>query len=43
MEGYSAIPLPKKLGIQEKFRMTFAGLPADGCGASGATAADISG
>jgi hypothetical protein len=29
MAGYSATPLPKKLGIQEKSRVTFVGLPAD--------------
>ena len=29
MAGYSGTPLPKKLGIREKFRVTFLGLPAD--------------
>jgi hypothetical protein len=29
MAGYSGTPLPKKLGIKEKSRMTFVGLPAD--------------
>jgi len=29
MPGYSGTPLPKKLGIKEKLRVTFAGLPAD--------------
>jgi hypothetical protein len=29
MAGYSGTPLPKKLGIQERFRVTFVGLPAD--------------
>jgi Protein of unknown function (DUF3052) len=29
MAGYSGTPLPKKLGIQEKFRVAFVGLPAD--------------
>jgi hypothetical protein len=29
MAGYSGTPLPKKLGIKEKFRVTFVGLPAD--------------
>jgi hypothetical protein len=27
MAGYSGTPLPKKLGIKEKFRVTFVGLP----------------
>jgi hypothetical protein len=29
MAGYSGTPLPKKLGIREKFRVAFVGLPAD--------------
>jgi Protein of unknown function (DUF3052) len=29
MAGYSGTPLPKKLGIKEKFRVTFVELPAD--------------
>jgi hypothetical protein len=29
MPGYSGSPLPKKLGIKEKSRVTFVGLPAD--------------
>jgi hypothetical protein len=29
MAGYSGTPLPKKLGIKEKFRVAFVGLPAD--------------
>jgi hypothetical protein len=29
MAGYSGTPLPKKLGIQENFRVTLVGLPAD--------------
>jgi hypothetical protein len=29
MAGYSGTPLPKKLGIKEKFRVTFVDLPAD--------------
>ncbi len=29
MSGYSGTPLPKKLGIKEKFRVTFVGLPVD--------------
>ena len=29
MTGYSGTPVPKKLGIKEKFRVTFVGLPAD--------------
>jgi hypothetical protein len=29
MAGYSGTPLPKKLGIKEKFRVTFIELPAD--------------
>jgi hypothetical protein len=29
MPGYSGTPLAKKLGIKEKFRVTFVGLPAD--------------
>ena len=29
MAGYSGTPLPKKLGIKEKFRVAFVGLPTD--------------
>jgi hypothetical protein len=29
MPGYSGTPLPKKLGIKEKFRVSFVELPAD--------------
>jgi hypothetical protein len=29
MAGYSGTPLPKKLGIREKLRIAFVGLPAD--------------
>jgi hypothetical protein len=29
MAGYSGTPLPKKLGIKEKFRVTFVELPPD--------------
>jgi hypothetical protein len=29
MAGYSGTPLPKKLGIKDKFRVTFVALPAD--------------
>jgi hypothetical protein len=29
MAGYSGTPLPKKLGIKEKFRVSFVELPAD--------------
>ena len=29
MPGYSGVPLPKKLGIKEAFRVTLVGLPAD--------------
>ena len=29
MAGYSGTPLPRKLGIKEKFRVTFVGLPSD--------------
>lgn len=29
MAGYSGTPLPQKLGIKEKFRVAFVGLPAD--------------
>jgi Protein of unknown function (DUF3052) len=29
MAGYSGTPLPKKLGIKEKFRVAFVDLPAD--------------
>jgi hypothetical protein len=29
MPGYSGTPLPKKLGIKEKFRVTFVALPSD--------------
>jgi hypothetical protein len=29
MAGYSGAPLPKKLGIKDKFRVTFVELPAD--------------
>ena len=29
MPGYSGTPLPKKLGIKPKHRVTFVGLPAD--------------
>ena len=29
MPGYSGVPLPKKLGIKEAFRVTLIGLPAD--------------
>jgi hypothetical protein len=29
MAGYSGTPLPKKLGIKEKFRIVFVGLPAE--------------
>jgi hypothetical protein len=29
MPGYSGTPLPKKLGIKEKFRVAFVGLPVD--------------
>jgi Protein of unknown function (DUF3052) len=29
MAGYSGTPLPKKLGIKAKFRVTFVDLPAD--------------
>ncbi|HST08804.1 MAG TPA: DUF3052 family protein [Terriglobales bacterium] len=29
MAGYSGTPLPKKLGIKEKLRVTFVGLPTD--------------
>jgi len=29
MAGYSGTPLPQKLGIKDKFRVAFVGLPAD--------------
>jgi hypothetical protein len=29
MEGYSGTPLPQKLGIKDKFRVAFVGLPTD--------------
>src|SRR5208282_838750 len=29
MPGYSGTPLPKKLGIKDGFRVTFAGAPSD--------------
>ena len=29
MPGYSGTPLPQKLGIKEKFRVAFVGLPGD--------------
>ena len=29
MAGYSGTPLPKKLGIKDKFRVTFVDLPSD--------------
>jgi hypothetical protein len=29
MPGYSGTPLPKKLGIKEKYRVAFVGLPAN--------------
>ena len=29
MPGYSGTPLPKKLGIKEKFRVAFVELPTD--------------